>query len=60
MEGVVLAPPVTLDFSFFLGPEVGQDLQGGTPFFKLHLPIDDNGRRYNDEMGAPDALVTGK
>ena len=57
VEGVLLAPAMSLDLSLLLGAEVGEDLEAWAPLFKFHLPVHDDRCWYNDEMRTPDALV---
>ena len=41
---------------FLLVSVVSHDLKTRTPLFELHLPIQDNTRRDDDQMRAPDFL----
>jgi len=58
MERVLLAPAMTLEFAFLLRSEVRENLESGTPSFKLHFPVDDNRSRYDNQVRAPNTLVT--
>jgi|LauGreDrversion4_2_1035121.scaffolds.fasta_scaffold22543_5 hypothetical protein len=57
VEGVVLAPAMSLSFALLLRPEIGKDLEGGTPLLELHLPVDDDGCRNYDQMGSPHSFL---
>ena len=57
VEGVVLTPPMPLNLSFLLRTEICEYLEGGAPFFEFHLPIDNNGGGYDDQVRAPDSAV---
>ena len=58
MEGVFLAPAMTLYLSFLLRSEIGKDLEGRAPLLEFHLPIDNYGGWYNDEVRAPNTFIT--
>ena len=60
MEGVVLAPPLSLLLPLFLVAEISKDLEAWAPSFELHFPIDNDGGRNYDQVWTPDSLVTGQ
>ena len=52
----VVHPAFSFLSPFLLVPVVGHDLETRTPLFKLHLPVEDDTCRDDDQMRAPDLI----
>lgn len=55
---VGVIPAFPLFRSLFSAAVVGEDLETRRPLLELHLPIEHNTGRDDNEMGAPYALLT--
>ena len=60
MEGVVLTPALPLEFALLLSAEVRKNLETRAPSLELHLPVDHDRRRHDDQVRSPDASVARK
>jgi hypothetical protein len=60
VEGILLAPTMSLNFPLFLGAKVSKDLESWTPLLELHFPVHDDGGWDDNEMRSPDSFVTGQ
>jgi hypothetical protein len=59
MEGVFLAPALSLKLSFFLRPEIGKNFETGTPTLEFHFPVNHDCRWNDDQVRTPYSSVTG-
>lgn len=50
---VIVEPAFALLLTFFARTIVGENLEARRPFFELHLPVEDDGCRDDDEMRTP-------
>lgn len=57
LPGVLGMPPDSLLFPLLLVPVIGQDLHAGKKLLELHLPVEDNRCRNDDEVLTPYAFV---
>jgi hypothetical protein len=60
MEAILFGPAMALDLSLFLASKVGKNFKGRTPLLELHLPVNDDSRWDDNQVGTPDSLVAGK
>lgn len=57
LPGVLGVPPNTLIFPFLLVAIVCQDLHAWKELLELHLPVQDDRRRDDNQVLSPDAFV---
>ena len=57
MEGIGLGPAVALGLALLGRAVVGQQLEGGRPLLKLHLPVQHDRCRHDNQVRPPDTTV---
>jgi len=49
---------LSFHFAIFNGTVIGEDFERWAPLLQFHLPVQHHARRHDDQMRAPDALLT--
>ena len=60
VKGVDLRPALTFELPFFHRAVVGQNLERGTPFLELQLPVEHHTGGNDDQMWTPHFLLAGQ
>ena len=60
IEGILIIPPLPELFATFRIAVVAKDLEARQKLLELHLPVQQDASRHDDEMRTPDTTITGE